>query len=98
MRRSARDPVVPVRRQSYTVQRLDNNAEGAMKTRHAIIGLTAMLGFAGGALAHDTEEGKGQLGKVSFRTSCDPKVQADFDRAVAMLHSFWYSYGEKAFR
>jgi len=39
-----------------------------------------------------------QLGKVSFPTSCDRKVQAQFDRAVAMLHSFWFQQGEKAFR
>jgi tetratricopeptide (TPR) repeat protein len=39
-----------------------------------------------------------QLGKVSFPTSCDAKVQAQFDRAVAMLHSFWFQQGEKAFR
>jgi len=69
-----------------------------MKPRHAILGLIAAFGLAAAALAHDAVEGKGQLGKVSFPTSCDPKVQADFDRAVAMLHSFWYSYGEKAFR
>src|SRR5262245_3523488 len=39
-----------------------------------------------------------QLGKVSFPTSCDPKVQAQFERGVAMLHSFWYSAAEKTFR
>lgn len=39
-----------------------------------------------------------QLGKVSFQTSCDRKVQPQFDRAVAMLHSFWFQQGEKAFR
>jgi hypothetical protein len=50
------------------------------------------------AFAHDTEEGKGRLGSVTFPTSCDPKVQPAFERAVAMLHSFWYSEGEKAFR
>jgi hypothetical protein len=27
-----------------------------------------------------------------------PKVQAQFERAVAMLHSFWYSAGERAFK
>ena len=26
------------------------------------------------------------LGRVSFPTSCDPKVQAEFERGVAMLH------------
>jgi predicted Zn-dependent protease len=39
-----------------------------------------------------------QLGKVSFPTSCGRKVQPQFDRAVAMLHSFWFQQGEKAFR
>jgi len=42
--------------------------------------------------------GAEQLGKVNFPTSCDPKVQAQFERGVAMLHSFWYSATEKTFR
>jgi hypothetical protein len=48
--------------------------------------------------AHDTDSQTGPLGKVAFPSSCDPKVQPAFERAVAMLHSFWYSAGEKAFR
>jgi tetratricopeptide (TPR) repeat protein len=52
----------------------------------------------GAAMAHEVEEGKGQLGKVSFANSCDAKVQGELQRAVAMLHSFWFSAGEKAFR
>lgn len=50
------------------------------------------------ARAHDMDSHAGSLGKVSFQTSCDPKVQVAFERAVAMLHSFWYSAGERAFR
>ena len=42
--------------------------------------------------------GAEQLGKVNFPTSCDPKVQAQFERGVAMLHSFWFSAAEKTFR
>ena len=52
----------------------------------------------GPAQAHDADSQSGPLGKVSFPTSCDPKVQAAFERGVAMLHSFWYSAGEKTFR
>jgi len=48
--------------------------------------------------AHDAEEGVGRLGKVDFANSCDAQVQKELQRAVAMLHSFWYSAGEKAFR
>jgi tetratricopeptide (TPR) repeat protein len=39
-----------------------------------------------------------KVGKVHFPNSCDAKVQAQLATGVAMLHSFWYSAGEKAFR
>lgn len=38
-----------------------------------------------------------KLGKVSFSTSCDPKVQAQFERSVAMLHSYWFINARKSF-
>ena len=31
-----------------------------------------------------------QVGTVDFQTSCSPTVKADFNRAVALLHSFWF--------
>ena len=52
----------------------------------------------GASIAHEVEDGKGKLGKVSFANSCDAKVQGELQRAVAMLHSFWFSAGEDAFR
>lgn len=45
--------------------------------------------------AHENETEK--LGTVSFLTSCSPSVQPQFERAVALLHSFWFSEGLKAF-
>ena len=39
-----------------------------------------------------------KLGKVSFPTSCAPAVQPQFDRAVALLHSFAYTEAENAFQ
>ncbi len=38
-----------------------------------------------------------RLGKVHFDTSCQPGVGAAFDRAVALLHSFWYAAAIEAF-
>ena len=38
-----------------------------------------------------------KLGKVTFPTSCDPAVQAQFERGVAMLHSYWFTEGRKVF-
>lgn len=37
------------------------------------------------------------LGKVHFQTSCAPAVSAKFDRAVALLHSFWFPVAIDAF-
>src|SRR5271167_1804156 len=39
-----------------------------------------------------------KLGKVSFSISCAPAVQEQFDRGVALLHSFAYTAAENAFR
>jgi tetratricopeptide (TPR) repeat protein len=56
--------------------------------------LTAMTAALGsGALAQQDEK----LGKLSFPTSCDPKVQAEFERGVAMIHSYWFVYARKTF-
>jgi tetratricopeptide (TPR) repeat protein len=38
-----------------------------------------------------------QLGKVTFPTSCDPGVQTEFDRGVAMLHSYWFLIARRNF-
>jgi tetratricopeptide (TPR) repeat protein len=38
-----------------------------------------------------------KLGTVSFSISCNPSVRADFNRSVALLHSFAYSAAEAAF-
>ncbi len=39
-----------------------------------------------------------KLGAVSFPISCLPKVQQQFDRGVALLHSFAYAAAENAFQ
>src|SRR3984893_18854758 len=38
-----------------------------------------------------------KLGKVNFPVSCDAAVQLQFNRAVAMLHSFWYEKANEEF-
>ena len=38
------------------------------------------------------------LGSVSFQTSCKPKVKEEFNRAIALLHSFWLDEAEKTFK
>jgi tetratricopeptide (TPR) repeat protein len=67
-------------------------------SRFLVAGCTVLILSTGVAQSHEEDESKGQLGKVAFPTSCDPKVQGLFVRGVAMLHSFWFSAAEKTFR
>src|SRR5919202_1275862 len=39
----------------------------------------------------------GQLGQVHFPVSCSPAAQEGFNRAVALLHSFWFEPARTAF-
>ncbi|HTD75090.1 MAG TPA: hypothetical protein VK652_16305 [Steroidobacteraceae bacterium] len=39
-----------------------------------------------------------KLGRVSFPTSCAARVARDFERSVALLHSFAYTASEQSFR
>src|SRR5262245_29101859 len=67
-----------------------------------ILGLCGFLAFSTPGLAQDDHAGHSQggstFGRVHFAMSCSAAVQESFDRAVAMLHSFFYPETEKAFR
>ena len=60
------------------------------------------LAWMGSASAHHHEvtdqPAPRKLGSVSFETSCRPSVQASFNRAVALLHSFWHNEAERMFQ
>ena len=73
--------------------------------KHAIILTLAILLAASPMLAqapaqHDhAAAGTDQVGSdsVSFLTSCTPALRQDFNRAVALLHSFWFAQAIAAF-
>ena len=50
-----------------------------------------------GQNSHD-HPAPGNLGEVSFQTSCRPEVQIEFERGEALLHSFAYSAAEASFK
>jgi tetratricopeptide (TPR) repeat protein len=58
--------------------------------------LIAIL-FLGVPMVTAQEKAGEKLGKVDFPVSCSPAAQAEFNRAVAMLHSFWFPQAPKAF-
>jgi tetratricopeptide (TPR) repeat protein len=59
--------------------------------------LLIIVPFSAGQETH-THGVPEKLGKVSFPISCKPLVQEQFDRGVALLHSFAYAPAEKAFQ
>jgi hypothetical protein len=75
-----------------------------MKTLR-ISGLICVLAFAAPSVsAHDPSEMHAmpsnwgeKLGTVNFPTSCSPAAQQQFERALAMLHSFFFPETVKAF-
>jgi len=46
---------------------------------------------------HDHGGPAPKLGAVHFATSCAPAVREEFDRGVALLHSFWFSAAIESF-
>ncbi|MEJ8840044.1 hypothetical protein [Ramlibacter sp. AN1133] len=70
-----------------------------MNPRHSLTVLSAaLLLTSGAALAHDEGGQGGRVGRVKFASSCSPEVQPLLETGVAMLHSFWFTATEKAFR
>src|SRR5205807_3675653 len=67
-----------------------------IKTR-VITGFIAMVLVANG-IAQEHPHGSGEkLGAVHFATSCNAGAQKEFDRAVALLHSFQFGRAIEGF-
>ena len=48
--------------------------------------------------SHHQEAGApGDIGRVAFATSCNAKAQVEFEKGMALLHSFWYEEAAKEF-
>ena len=75
-----------------------------MRRRAWVPSILSMLLAAGATAQHEghphehpEDAGNPEVGRVHFPVSCNDAAQRQFDRAVAILHSFWYEEAEKAF-
>ena len=67
--------------------------------------IAALLGWSLAALSASAQEHEhtdqmppdAKLGAVSFDISCKAELQPEFNRAVALLHSFWHSEAQRVF-
>src|SRR5438094_5537529 len=76
----------------------------SMKTQCLMLAVCLMAGVCTtGVLAHQDDatsqsKPKGEkLGRVLFKTSCTPEAQKAFERALGMLHSFFFPETVTAF-
>jgi tetratricopeptide (TPR) repeat protein len=70
----------------------------ACRFAHGKILLTLLALLGTSVLARQqASAGLEKLGTVHFPVSCTANAQRQFDRALAMLHSFWYPQGLEAF-
>src|SRR6059036_2392573 len=67
-----------------------------MKSVKLFLFLTALT-FVCASVVTAQEKTTVQLGKVHFPVSCSPAAQEQFERGVAMLHSYWFMEGSKTF-
>src|SRR6187200_140361 len=72
--------------------------EAPMRQR-TLVGLALILGGSTSSLpAQEHAHGHGErLGRVVFPVSCAPEARRRFERAMAVLHSFWWEEGPHAF-
>jgi tetratricopeptide (TPR) repeat protein len=60
-----------------------------------------LIAGASGAWAHEEQEpdsGKAEkLGEVNFAVSCNADAQKEFNRGMALFHSFWFDPAKKSF-
>ena len=63
----------------------------------SIVGLMYVSAARAQDMHHHGNDVSEQLGEVNFTVSCSAASQKQFNRATALLHSFWYSEAEKAY-
>ena len=67
---------------------IDRNSLGGLRR---CISATLIASLGASALLAQHGHGSEGVGKAHMETSCAPAVQARFDRALAVLHNFWYA-------
>jgi hypothetical protein len=68
-----------------------------MNPRSLLSSIAAALLLWASAALGQPQAGTEQLGQVDFPVDCSAQARPDFNRAVALLHSFWFDAAAKAF-
>lgn len=75
--------------------------EGGMRSFKSLLFIFVILSLTAQAAAQEEHQHSAadpeKVGTVHFPISCKPEVQQPFNRAVALLHSFWFQEANKGF-
>ena len=86
------------RQSGYVPKRRVARGEPAMASCITAMAMVVVLAVPGAAQEeHHSHPAPERLGVVHFVNSCAPAVGTDFDRAVALLHSFAYAAADQGF-
>lgn len=66
--------------------------------RQILLALVCLPLLSHSMFSQEHSHASGLLGTVHFATSCDPNTEPDFNRAVALLHSFEFSRAVAGFK
>lgn len=70
---------------------------GRLTTLAALVILSCLYAVSAQEMHTHQHDASEKLGEVKFSVSCKPAAQRQFNRATALLHSFWYAEAEKAY-
>jgi hypothetical protein len=73
--------------------------KNAEKLRSLLLIVVASIALPSMVLAQEQDHSHdvGRLGRVVFPVSCTPRARQRFAHAMAVLHSFWWEEGDRAF-
>lgn len=98
MRILSHPPVRSIRRHVHRLVASASATAGAIAAAGAIAIVLLMMPASARAQDHDHDGPRPEkLGRAHFETSCSPEAQREFDRALAMLHSFFFPETVKTF-
>jgi hypothetical protein len=82
-------------------QKWESEREITMRLLKSLLLVFVAFSLASGVSAHEEHQHSSgnpeKIGTVHFPISCKAEVQQPFERAVALLHSFWFEEASKGF-
>jgi hypothetical protein len=88
---------IPLEEDELQSKQFSENENEDCRMPRSPVALTSLPCLADEPHQHEHGSPPERLGKVDFSVSCSASTREQFQRGVALLHSFWYDAAEKTF-